>query len=94
MEHPANAIVVNGVVIGILEEHTAAALIALSENGKYRGLQSMELEQPIKRDDFKAVREVVGVDLAYHSTVRRHEVKLTLEFVKQSEPKLLRDLMA
>lgn len=91
MTHPENALVLNGVVIAILEPETALYLQKMADEGKRPGMQYRELQIPLHRDDFSVVREDVGVDLYYKTTVQKTEANLSILFTRKSEPQLVRE---
>lgn len=89
MEYPANALVVNGVVIGILEGTSAQDLIQMSVNGKFPAVQVAALEIPLRRGDDELDVQHINERSKIETPVSKREVKLTLEFTRRGEDRFV-----
>lgn len=89
MDFPANALVLNGKVIALLEEGTVTQLLEMATEGKTPGLQCCSLEIPLSRDSFTVDRQQYSHNLAYETPVKKHQAKLTIEFIRRGETELV-----
>jgi hypothetical protein len=88
---PDNALILNGKIIAILEETSAATLIQLADEGKQPGMQYCGLEIPIRRNDDTIDRQPITLRADAETPVSKREVKLTIEFTRRGETKFVVD---
>jgi hypothetical protein len=88
---PDNALILNGKVIAILEESSAASLIELADGGNQPGMQYCGLEIPLRRNDDTIDRQPINHRADAETPVSKREVKLTIEFTRRGETKFVVD---
>lgn len=88
---PDNALILNGKIIAILEESSAATLIQLADDGKQPGMQYSGLEIPLRRNDLTLDVQPINHRADAETPVSKREVKLTLEFTRRGETKFVVD---